>query len=208
MASFVSASTAAARIVREAKSRRLLRSVFLIAIDGESGSGKSTVAELAAACMGAVLVPTDDFFAAEITDDGWNGRSAEERAADAICWRRVNTEVITPLKHGRAARWKAFDFAAGRRPDGTYGMQAEAKEQEPGEIVFIEGTYSTCPELADLYDLTVLLDVSLEERRTRLMEREGEAVLGAWRLRWDEAESHYFQVVRPPSSFDLVVKNG
>ena len=207
MPSFVSASTAAARIVREVRSRQLLGSPFLIALDGGSASGKSTVAEIAAACLGAVLVQTDDFFAAEITDEGWNARSAEERAADAISWRRLKREVIVPLRQGRACRWMAFDFQAGRRPDGTYGMQAEPKEQGPGEVVVIEGTYSARPELADLYDLTVLLDVPLEERRTRLMEREGEAVLDGWHLRWDEAEAHYFRTVRPPSSFNLVVKN-
>ena len=179
MPSFVSASTAAARIVREVRSRQLLGSPFLIALDGGSASGKSTVAEIAAACLGAVLVQTDDFFAAEITDEGWN----------------------------EACRWMAFDFQAGRRPDGTYCMQSEPKEQGPGEVVVIEGTYSARPELADLYDLTVLLDVPFKKRRTRLMEREGEAVLDGWHLRWDEAEAHYFRTVRPPSSFDLVVKN-
>jgi uridine kinase len=38
---------------------------LVVAIDGRSGSGKSTVADALAQAIGAVVVPCDDFFAAD-----------------------------------------------------------------------------------------------------------------------------------------------
>ena len=56
------AKQAAETIVQEAQRRRTEKArPFLIAIDGGSGSGKSTVASAVAEKLGAVLVPGDDF---------------------------------------------------------------------------------------------------------------------------------------------------
>jgi len=48
---------------------------ILIALDGPSGSGKSTLAAVIAEALDAAVVPADDFFAAEITDAGWDART-------------------------------------------------------------------------------------------------------------------------------------
>jgi para-aminobenzoate synthetase len=124
--------------------RRLLTSharPLLVAIDGPSGSGKSTLAALIVTRLGSTLVPGDDFFSAQFTDADWDARSAVERAADAIDWRRLRAEVLEPLIARRPARWYPFDFAAGARPDGTYGFSTEAEVREPGDVVVLEG----CP---------------------------------------------------------------
>jgi hypothetical protein len=62
------------------------------------------------------------------------------------------------------------------------------------------------PELADLSDLNVLFDVPDEERYRRIVERDGAAYLDDWRRRWQAAEDYYFDVVRPPAAFDLIVR--
>jgi uridine kinase len=111
------------------------------------------------------------------------------------------------LLNGKSAGWNAFDFASGTSPDGTYKMCSDFVERGPASVVILDGTYSARPELADLIDLSVLLDVRVAIRHQRLSEREGKKFLDAWHARWDGAEEHYFTYVRPPSSFDLVVKN-
>ena len=180
---------------------------FLIALDGGSGSGKSTLALKIADRLNAVMVQSDDFFAAEITDVEWDARSAEARARDGIDWRRLQSEVLEPLLAGQPARWHAFDFVAGQRPDGTYPMSADFTERAPADIIVLDGAYSTRPELADLIDLSILVDVPIEERHKRLASREDAGFLEAWHARWDGAEQHYFTHVRPASAFDLVVGN-
>lgn len=180
---------------------------FTVAIDGRNGSGKSTVAAQVAEGLKAALVPTDDFFAATITDQEWNGRTAEQRAADALDWRRLRTEALEPLRAERSAAWHSFDFAAGPLPDGTYRRRAEATRVPANQIIIVDGAYSSRPELADLLDYTVLVDVPESARRARLEARETPDFLAAWHQRWDGAEDFYFTRVRPDSAFHLVVNN-
>jgi uridine kinase len=178
----------------------------VVAIDGRSGSGKSTVAEAVAQAMGAVIVPCDDFFAASVSDAEWDRRTPEQRAADAIDWRRMQREAIDPLRAGRPARWYAFDFPAGPRGDGTYPLQTTPTERAPKPVVLLDGAYSARPELADILDLSVLVEAVPATREARLAAREGADFLRQWHARWDPAEEYYFGYVRPPASFDVVIQ--
>jgi uridine kinase len=178
---------------------------LLLALDGPSGTGKSVLAALVAQALGATVVPSDDFFAAEITDAEWDARSPSQRAADAIDWRRMRRDALEPLLAGKPAAWHAFDFQAGLRPDGTYPMRTEVELRNPAPVIILDGAYSSRPELADLIDLSVLVDSPPALRHARLAAREDPAFLQAWHTRWDAAEAYYFTHVRPPSSFDQVV---
>lgn len=180
---------------------------FIVAIDGRSGAGKSTLAAQVARGLDAGLLSTDDFFAADVTDQGWSGRTAEQRASDAIDWRRLRAEALEPLRLGHPAHWRTFDFSGGMRPDGTYGLCPEPVELAANLVVILEGAYSSRPELADLLDFTVLVEAPEPAIRARLAAREDARFLAAWHERWEGAEEHYFGQVRPTSSFHLVVNN-
>jgi uridine kinase len=160
---------------------------------------------MAAEELDATVVSTDEFFAADVPDSEWEARSPRDRAADAIDWRRLRREAIEPLRGGIPARWHAFDFEAGARADGTYAMRIEITERQPAAVVILDGAYAARPELADLVDLSVLVEAPARLRRERLAAREAPGFLKAWHARWDAAEAYYFTHVRPPSSFDLVV---
>jgi para-aminobenzoate synthetase len=180
---------------------------LLVAIDGASGSGKSVLAALVAERLGAALVPGDDFFSAQLTDADWDARTPAERAADALDWRRLRAEALQPLLVGRPARWYPFDFSAGARPDGTYGLSTRAEVREAKPVILVEGAYACRPELADLIDWRVLVDAPVEVRHRRLAQREEPRFLAAWHARWDAAERWYFSQVMPESAFDRVVAN-
>jgi len=179
---------------------------IVVALDGPSGSGKSSLARKLATRTRATVIPTDDFFAAELTAADWDARSAAERARDALDWRRLRQSALEPLRAGQPALWYPFDFAAGERPDGSYSMSTTAARREPAPVVIVEGAYCTRPELADLIDLAVLVDAPAAIRHERLAAREEPAFLEAWHRRWDDAEAFYFTHVRPAASFDLVVQ--
>lgn len=200
------ATTAA--IVAEIKRRTRERGddlPILVAFDGPSGSGKSTLAALVAAELGAAVVPSDDFFAAEITDAEWDALSPRARAAAAIDWRRLRAQALVPLLAGKVASWHPFDFAAGTRPDGSYAMAPDVLTRSASAVIVLEGAYSSRPELADLIEFAVLVDLPIAERHRRIAIRDDEAFAVAWHARWDAAEDYYFSEVRPPSWFDLVV---
>lgn len=179
---------------------------ILIALDGGSGAGKSTLAALLERETDSAVVPSDDFFAAHIPDPEWGLRSIPERARDVIDWARLRTEAIEPLLEHRMARWHPFDFAAGLRPDGTYGMSEAYVEKQPAPVIILEGAYSAGPALADLIDLKILIDVPILERHGRLAQRETDMqFLQRWHTRWDPVEAYYFSEVMPRQAFDLVI---
>jgi para-aminobenzoate synthetase len=178
----------------------------VIALDGGSGAGKSTLASRIEKDLDAMVIPLDDFFAADIPDHRWDDFTVEEKLESVFDWDRVRHQAIEPLLEGRPARWHAFDFESGLRADGTYGMQADATEREPAEVILIEGAYSAAPALADLVDLAILVDVPIEEQQARLGSREDRDFLETWHRRWDPLERYYFHDVRPKGSFDLVVR--
>jgi uridine kinase len=182
-----------------------------VALDGGSGAGKSTIATQVASALGrspgydVALIPLDDFYAADIPDAAWDSFSVAERLAQVFDWARLRTQVLAPLLAAERATWHAFDFAAGPRPDGTYGLEATPKVREPAAVILIEGAYSAGPALVDLVDLTVLVDVPVAVRHARLAAREEPGFLAAWHARWDAVEAYYFSTVRPRGGFDLVV---
>lgn len=168
---------------------------FVVALDGRSGVGKSTLARTLADGLDAAVIEGDDFYAGgiEMRDD-----RAEQRAAACIDWTRQR-DVLEDLRTGREAVWRAFDWEIfdGRLCD-------QPKRLAPKPIVIVEGAYAARPELADLVDLRVLLDVAGEVRMARLLAREG--TIGAWERQWHEAEDFYFQTIMPPAAFDIIVE--
>jgi len=179
---------------------------IVVALDGGSGAGKSTLAAIIEKELDTALIPLDDFFSANIPDHKWDEFTVQERLTYVFHWSRLRSDAIEPLLNSKHARGYAFDFHSGLRSDGTYGMEAKPKERMPAPIILIEGAYSSSPQLADLVDMAILVEVPIEERHARIAEREDPEFLAKWHQRWDEVEVYYFEQVRPKSTFDLVVE--
>lgn len=182
-----------------------LRRPIVVAIDGGSGAGKSSLGAMIQNQLDITLIPLDDFFSAEIPDHQWEAFSPEERLKHVFDWCRLRHQVIEPLLRGETARWQAFDFETGPCPDGTYSMQNEYKQREPANVILIEGACSASPALTDLVDLAILLDVPPEVRHARLAAREEKEFLMRWHTLWDSFEDFYFNQVRPKETFDIVI---
>src|SRR4051794_32463696 len=111
---------------------------LLVAFDGRSGVGKSTLAASVAARVGATLVEGDDFYAGG-TDAEWSQCTAQDRADRCIDWRRLRAEVLEPLCAGRPAVWHPFDFTAGT------GLAAHTVHRSPAPVIILDGIYSARP---------------------------------------------------------------
>ena len=179
---------------------------IVVALDGGSGAGKSTLAAYIAEVLDATVIPLDDFFSADIPTAQWMQFTVEEKFARVFDWQHIRHQAVMPLLERKPARWFAFDFESGIRPDGTYGLQTEASEREPADVILLDGAYSAAPQLVDLVDMAVLVDAPVEVRHARLAVRENSEFLVAWHAMWDEVESYYFTHVRPRGSFDLMAK--
>ena len=169
----------------------------VVALDGRSGVGKSTLARASAEVLGALVIDGDDFYSGG-TGAFWDAMDAEEKVEWVIDWRRQR-QVLDSLRRGRRATWSPYDWEA---DDGRFGRPVSGG---PAEVVILEGAYSARPELADLLDLRVLLEVPPEVRRARLLRREGARYRAEWEARWAEAEDLYFGTRMPRRAFDFVI---
>ncbi len=173
-------------------------SPVVVALDGRSGTGKSTLAEWMAGQLDGLHVDQDDFYAGgELY--AWQRLTPQEKADRLIDWRRVRDEVLLPLRAGRGASWRPFDW------NTMHGLSPETITAPASRLIILDGAYSARPELADLIDLTILVTLDDAVRLERLRQREGEDATSAWQAVWDEAEDFYFGTIRPPEAFDLVI---
>jgi uridine kinase len=166
----------------------------VVAIDGRSGAGKSTLAANLVRALDACVLDSDGFFAGGVAvrTDG-----PRDRVRDCIDWRRQRP-ILEALRAGETASYLAFDWEAF---DGRLATAPTSVEPRP--VVLFEGVYTARPELSDLVDLRVLLEVAPATRLARLLAREGS--IGPWERQWHEAEDWYFAQVAPPHAFDVIV---
>ena len=185
------------------------RAVY-VALDGRSGAGKSTLAEYVRTALGddelRVAVIEGDQFYAGGSGETWDGRSAEDKVAMAMDWRRQHA-LLSNLRESGHASWRSFAWDA---PDwDAHPPPLEADSQSLSisstDVVLLEGAYSARPELHELLDVLVLLDPPSSVRRQQLLGREGDLYRDEWEARWSEAEDLYFGEVMAPHRFDLVI---
>ena len=173
----------------------------LVALDGKSGTGKSTIANQIAKRFGGVEITADDFWTGGSNEE-WDEKTPKEKADLAIDWKRIRSEVLEPLLAGKPAAWYPFDWKTGR------GLSEQAHHSESKPLIVLDGAYSTRPELQDIIDFSVLVEVPDDaNRRARLIGRENEEYMKDWHGRWDVAEDYYFTEVRPRESFDMIIAN-
>ena len=168
---------------------------LLIAVDGLGGAGKSTLAaQLSAALPSSSIVEVDDFYRPMTADERarLGPREGYERYFD---WRRLLEEAIEPLRKRRRARFRRYDWERHRL--------VEWREVAPGDVVIVEGVYSTRPELRPLFDVTVYVDTPREPRAARMTARGYDNL--DWMEHWMAAEDWYVHHHRPVERADLVI---
>lgn len=184
---------------------------LFVGIDGRSGVGKSTLTTAVTRHLAetldhdgrATVIEGDDFYAGGRAA-AWDRRTPADNAARVIDWRRQR-DVIETLRRSGVARWRPFDWNAEDWDGDLVPLATVPTVARAAPVVILEGAYSCRPELHDLLDLRVLVEVADDVRRRQLLEREGDAYQADWEARWATAEDHYFGTVMPPEHFDLVV---
>lgn len=168
---------------------------ILVAVDGHSAAGKSTVATALAAEVGAVVVPGDDFY--RVMDDADRAALTPALGADRYYdWQRLDAEVLAPLAAGRRARYRPYDWSTGE-------LGAEPREIPPAPLVLVEGLFVGRSELRHRFAVSIVVVTDPSIRRERQAARAD--ATQAWLDRWDAAERHHFSSIRPIDSFDVVI---
>lgn len=165
----------------------------LVALEGGSASGKSTLGAALAERMNATLVHMDDFFLPlEL-------RTAERFAQPGgnVHWERVLEEVLQPLAAGKTAEYGVFDCS-------VMAVNRTARA-EVRDVILVEGAYALHPVLRDFYDLKVFLSVDQETQKARILARNGEAMLQRFVNEWIPLEQAYFDACGVKDCCDIVL---
>ena len=152
----------------------------VIAIDGRSASGKTTLAKHLTEITGAGLIHMDDFFLPEplrtdarLSQPGGN-----------VHYERFLSEVLPMLSSGEAFSYQAFDCEKMR--------MGALKHVAKSPLRIVEGAYSCHPELGNYMGLKVFCHVEPEEQLQRIRERNGNEMAAIFKSRWIPMEELYF----------------
>lgn len=154
-----------------------------IAIDGQGGAGKSTLAaRLALEVPAAAVVHADDFASPSVPE--WD-------------FERFRAQVLVPLLAGRPGHYQRWDW------DTDTG--AEWHDVPVGVALILEGVSATRREIEAPWDLTVWVDAPEDVRLARALQRDGPAAMATWRTVWIPEENAYIARERPQERVDLIV---
>lgn len=174
--------------------RLLARGRVILALEGGSASGKSTLAAAVAEVYGAAVFHTDDFFLrpeqrtpARLAEVG--GNLDRERFAE---------EILAPLKRGETVRFRPYDCSVGALGEETV--------TEPKNLTVIEGAYSMHPAFGEYYTLAVFLDAAPETQKARIEKRNTPALARRFFSEWIPMENAYFDGVGIRERAHLCVK--
>ena len=163
-----------------------------VAIDGNSGAGKTSLAALLTTLFDCNVFHTDDFFLP------LEKRTPErlEEVGGNMDRERFREEVCEPVRAGKPFSYRSFDCSM---------MQlSEEIEVLPKQINLFEGSYSMHPELQEYYDVTVFLSASPAEQSNRILERNGGFMLRRFLEEWIPMENAYFEGMKIREACDLV----
>lgn len=155
---------------------------YVVAIDGMSGSGKSTFANLLHKIFPeSNLFHMDDYFLRP-------AQRTKERLSEVggnVDYERFYEEIICHLSDKNGLHFQKYDCC-------TMTLNAETFASW-NPLVIIEGSYSHHPYFGDAYDLRVFLEVSSEVQRKRILDRNGSEMLKRFESEWIPKENTYFE---------------
>ena len=154
----------------------------VIAIDGRSGSGKTSLAARLRPALGAPVVALEDLYG------GWDGL---ERGIDLLV-----SEVLKPLSAGRAAQVPRYNW-------GTATWEAP-RVLAPPEVLIVEGAGAGARRAAAYASLLIWIEEAESVRKKRALDRDGATFAPYWDT-WAAQEEAMLARERTPDRAGIVL---
>ena len=166
----------------------------IVAIEGGSASGKTTLAAQLAELYDCRVFHMDDFFLQP-------HQRTEERYGEPggnVDRERFLEEVLLPASRGETVSLRRYDCRT--------QTILPAVDQGPKALTIVEGAYSLHPQLAPYYDLSVFLAVDPKIQRSRIEVRNRPEDRVRFFDTWIPLEQRYFQAMGPQGRCDLTLE--
>ncbi len=153
---------------------------LIVAIEGGSASGKTTLAELLKNTYDCNVFHMDDFFLRP-------EQRTPQRLAEIggnVDRERFEKEILLPLKNKEAVCYRPFDCSS---QSLTEPITVSHKR-----ITVVEGAYSMHPSFGKYYGLSIFLDISSEFQRERILIRNSPGLAERFFNEWIPMENRYF----------------
>ena len=167
---------------------------IVFSIDGNSASGKSTLAENLANLLNGEVVHCDDFF---LPQEMRTDKRLSEIGGN-IHYERLKEEVIDKLRKPTVISYK------------TYNCQNNSFKNKflmNKKIIIVEGAYSSHPYFENYADFKIFLKVDEKIQKERILKRNGEEMLKRFTNEWIPKENEYFNKFKIEEKADIIIRS-
>jgi uridine kinase len=181
-----------------------------VAVDGPDGAGKTRFADgLATALREAgrpvVRVSVDGFHHPRATRYRRGRDSPDGFWLDSYDYDRFTADVLDPFAHDGSRRYRS----AARDVATDTALTVDARVAAASSVLVVDGIFLQRAELADVWDLSIFLDVPFTETTRRMAARDGTSPdpTDPRTRRYVEGQRLYFAACDPARRADVLVDN-
>lgn len=170
------------------------KSKVIIAIDGNAGAGKTTLANFLKQTLKAQVIHMDNFFLPlELRT-----KSRYQEIGGNIHYERFVAEVTQNIKSNIDFEYRVFSC---KRCD-----YVSTEKINNSGIIIIEGVYSMNPKLNMDYDLKLFIEIDEIEQANRIIKRNGMDMYNNFKKVWIPLENKYFEYFKIKENSDKIIK--
>jgi uridine kinase len=195
--------------------KKISHRATIIAIDGIDCSGKSQLSleltKILASNSNIVLIHADDFLNPKLIREKQGKWSFKGFYEDFFDFNKLHTKVLEPLIRGQEVDF-CFSPIQIRNEQDVIGNKIRY-QINTDDIVIVEGLFLLRPELKDMFDFKIRLNIPDSEVIERALLRDVgvfggmDYVLQGYKLQSLPAQEHYTQICQPNKNADIVIEN-
>ena len=170
-------------------------SPVVIGMDGMAASGKTTLAALLAERLDASVIHMDDFFLPQ----GFRTPERLRTPGGNVYYERFCQEVKPYIRSGKLFGYRVFD--------AHKHVYVDTRDVWPKPVIIVEGCYCMHPEIGDIYDLRLFVEVSPYEQEQRIAATRAK-VADMYKAMWIPMENRYHKAFGIKEQCDMVITSG